>query len=134
MIYNEMLYFFGFLPKDLQLITLILLGIMLICILKSGKKLRINLLNFIPIFLMLSLTIINKLIYFLTMINVTDETKLLKWICIIALIIFIGCKFGIFWVGAIFVIPLISIFVPPLRIVVIGAMTILSFLLNTPFP
>ena len=72
MIYNKILYFFGFLHYDLQIPILVALGIMSICVFKLGKKLRINLCSLTPILLILSLTVLNRLIYFFTMVDVSD--------------------------------------------------------------
>lgn len=134
MIYNTMLDYFGFMvsSEGLQKFILTILGIITICTFKFGKRTRIKLGNFIPILLILSLTVLNRLIYFFTMVDISDQRALLKLICIAAIFIFIGCKFGIFWVANIFSTILKSIFITPLRVISVGAFIIFSFLLNTP--
>ena len=122
MIYEKMLYLFGFMPKLLQVVILVLLAILCLYII-LGKKSRftksIDFKGFAPILVVLALVFIRKALYFLLNIEISTNTSFMIFICIGILAIMIWRKFGGFTIVILILLLVLLLFIPPLRIIII---------------
>lgn len=124
MIYEKMLYVFGFMPKFLQVVILMLLGALCLYTI-FGKKSRfakdIDFKCFAPIFIVLGLVFIRKVLYFVFAIEIANSSSFMIFICIAILVIMIWRRYGGWAIVIVILVPVLLLLVPPLRAVVVIA-------------